>query len=261
MSDFVVAALELQEVSAFDLIGLGAVYCNDVRCEKNIVVAAGDYVRVHSRPRRYDVKKIEISDVLVFKNSDFIVINKPAAIPVHATVDNSKENLICRLSALLEMQLRVTHRLDNATQGLMVLALTEDFQKIFNGLLRAGKVDKEYRAIVHGVEISKKFVTNQWVHFMQPSPRAPKILSRNEIEGWQKCILTILSERQCGENQTELNIKLETGRTHQIRAQLSAEGHAVVGDLMYGSTFDFGAEKIELYSQKLSFGEFSFSLG
>lgn len=244
------------------LAELGSVYLNDKRVVSvdSQILNPGQYVRVHTRPRRFDVREEEIH--VIFENNDFIVANKPSGIPVHATVDNICDNLIACLQTRLGIKLYVTHRLDIATSGLIVLAKTPQFQAHFNSLLKSGKVEKEYRAIVKSSGATTHLCAGQTlIHFMEPSPRAPKTVSKTASDGWQKCSLMILETHTLDDETIELSIRLETGRTHQIRAQLGFEMWPIIGDVAYGSTVNPKKKNhISLVSKTLKFGEFVFTL-
>lgn len=252
------SVISLPEDQVFELLCLGSIYLNHERCEKEKVngVQAGDYLRVHTRPRRFPTLDVVTKNQVIAETDDFIVVNKPAGIPVHPTVDNRLENLITSLSQQLNFPLFVTHRLDVPTEGLIIFAKTKRFQKQFNQMLQDSSVRKIYKALVETNLISPK-MTKQGsiVHFMEPSPRAPKVVSSEEREGWQRCSLKILELKQVCTGITEVTIELETGRTHQIRTQLALEGCPILGDVMYGSTKKYGEEfeSIALQSYQVSF--------
>lgn len=252
------------------LIDIGAIYLKGSRCvgpsAEQQSIRSGDYLRIHTLPRRYSIQNLNLKDLIVFGNEDFIVVNKPSGIPVHATVDNVKENLLCLLSEHLEINLEITHRLDVVTEGLMVYAKTKDFKEKFNSYLRSSKVQKIYSAKVDGRNDKQKGPPQLglWTHYMERSPRAPKTVSRSPREGWQECRLRVLSRQpqEC-DGSWLLEIELDTGRTHQIRSQLSFEGYPILGDAQYGSQALWHAEKesIALRSRRISFpGDFHFEI-
>lgn len=252
--------LNLPLALVHELIELGAVYLKGERVvDSQCSVGPGDYVRVHTTPRRFDLSFIQERDLIVFQNDDFIVVNKPSGVPVHATVDNKRENLVSYLQKKLATSIFVTHRLDNPTSGLLVLALNPQFQKVFNAKLRSGRVQKKYWARVSGEDLAEISTPKTLIHYMEPSPRAPKVVSREKRVGWYECRLRIENAQKMMSGFTDLEITLETGRTHQIRAQLSFEGYPILGDVMYGGAPD-QPETIALKSYAISFDDYSFQL-
>lgn len=249
ISDVLLSSLELAPSQVEFLLDLGSIYLNHQRLKENTHVAVGDYLRVHTKPRRFIVHNENWHDRVLFENEHFIVANKISALPVHASVDNHKEHFQNYLAQALKCNLHVTHRLDIPTRGLIVYAKTREFQSAFNKLLIQREMTKIYKALVEGNSLSPGLLT----HYMEPSPRAPKKVSREEHEGWQNCILEILEVNQKENQRSELKIHLLTGRTHQIRAQLGYENHPVVGDHAYGATKLWEEEKIELEANELRF--------
>jgi 23S rRNA pseudouridine1911/1915/1917 synthase len=231
------------------LLDLGSIYLNHERLKKNSSVSEGDYVRVHTKPRRFPVNDGQWRKRVLFINEHFLVVNKISELPVHASVDNIKENLQSYLQEEFKRPVYVTHRLDVPTRGLIVYALSPEFQTEFNKLLIQREMTKIYRARVEGEGIKRGILK----HFMEPSPRAPKKVQREFQEGWQECLLEILDVQTVSEGVSELRIKLLTGRTHQIRAQLGCEGYPILNDHAYGAKKLNDREAIELEACELDF--------
>lgn len=249
ISDVLLNILELDRDQIEFLLDLGSIYHNHQRVRENISIATGDYLRVHTNPRRFIIKDENWQDRIIFENEHFLVANKISGLPVHASVDNHKEHLQNYLAQYLKCNLHVTHRLDIPTRGLIVYAKTTEFQTAFNKLLIQRETTKIYKALVEGTALLPGLLT----HYMEPSPRAPKKVSREAHEGWQDCVLKILEVNQKENNRSELKIHLLTGRTHQIRAQLGCEKHPIVGDHAYGAPKLWADEKIELEACELIF--------
>lgn len=246
--DVLLSILDLNADEVDFLIHLGSIYLNHSRIADNVSVSSGDYLRVHTKPRRFPKGNVDFTKRIVFENDHFVVVNKVSGIPVHGSVDNIQENLQSYMEEVLKQKLYVTHRLDVPTNGLIVYAKTVEFQTAFNKLLIAREIKKIYRAKIEGHAPAQKILT----HYMEPSPRAPKVLSHEPKDKWQECVLEILEVKE-HPKPTELRIHLHTGRTHQIRAQLGYEKSPIIGDHAYGAEKRWDEEKIELTACELQF--------
>jgi 23S rRNA pseudouridine1911/1915/1917 synthase len=236
----------VEQERAKELISLGAVYCNKKRLSEDRTLFEGTYLRIHLEPKRFPVGAIDWSQRLFAESDDFLIVNKPAAIPVHATVDNFRENVLHQLRDLVQKGPFVTQRLDVPVEGLLVLAKSKQFQRAFNRLLSLRKVKKRYHALV---ESSPPLGFHR--HFMEPSERSPRRVSLKDHPSWILCELTIHEARQVCLPEVgrcyEVEVELHTGRTHQIRSQLGALDCPIIGDELYGSKLRFGGgEKIGL---------------
>jgi 23S rRNA pseudouridine1911/1915/1917 synthase len=232
------------------LSDFGAIYHNHKRLRTSQVpILKGDYLRVHSSPRRFPVQETNWKNTVVFENKDFVVINKPFAIPTHASVDNLYENAAFQISQALHCEIFVTHRLDVATSGVLLLAKTKEFQKSFNIGLQEGKVQKTYWARVSGHLTTTGIIE----HYMENNDYLPKVVKTSSEPGWQQCLLEIV--KVTPEEKTSLAvIRLITGRTHQIRAQMAALGHPILGDKIYGGVHPWETiERIDLSARSLRF--------
>lgn len=212
---------------------------------------AGGYMRVHVHPRRFPrCHEIDWSSRICLDGPDFVVINKPAGVSVGGTVDNRVEACTALAARALGLKepLRITHQVDQCTQGCVVLAKTREFAAAFNRRLQEKRVRKVYRALAVGAA-----ATGRHVHYMRPDRFPPRIISQEPIEGWLRCELEVLecrqvawpsaaaAERECVRSPGwaaqchayECKIHLLTGRTHQVRTQLGALGAPLVGDTMY----------------------------
>ncbi len=248
--------LDLSREDLKKLLQLGAVYVKGARIFTDLLLEAETYVRVHTKPRRFPANDHLWRHRLVFSNENFAVVNKPAALPCHATVDNVQENVLAYLAEDLGETFFLTHRLDVPTQGLLVVAKTKKFQSAFNQLVAAREFQKFYRALVEVSHAEAPLVfpvPGFYRHHMQVSPRAPKIVTNEENPHSQICDLEILEARAFQPGLYEVLIQLHTGRTHQIRAQMAALGFPIQGDHLYGAKKINHEDKIALTACEIRF--------
>ena len=242
-----------------ELFGLGAIYLNKDRVMADAPLAKGAYLRLHLQPKRFPITGIDWKSIIVAEERDFLIINKPAGVPVHASLDNLLDNVLHQMRVATGKTLLVTQRLDVPVAGVMLFAKTPEFQRLFNSWLGERKIKKQYRALT---ELRPK--PGLHVHFMEPSERSPKKVSLEESPGWLRCELKLgekIGEITLGEPPRvfyDVEIDLLTGRTHQIRAQLGSLHCPVMGDRPYGGRKSYrervkGGEGIALFSERLSF--------
>lgn len=245
--DIISDVLKIDTTTADHLIQLGAVYVAGKRAHANSVIEDNLHIRVHTKPRRYNTNYDWLSR-LVFDHHDFVVLNKPNAIPSHPSVDNQIENSLTQLSLAMGKKLLITHRLDTLTEGLIVYGKNNLFVNAFNSQLQKKLITKKYVALV---ETTEKLPPHL-IHYMEPSPRAPKKVSQVFHEDWDMCELKI-EEQKIFSQHSWIKINLLTGRTHQIRSQCSEIGAAIIGDKLYGSQNVEDENKIALRAQEIEF--------
>jgi 23S rRNA pseudouridine1911/1915/1917 synthase len=213
-------------MSPEQLIWIGAIYVNAHRQLEDSPVKCGDYLRIHAQPRRFHLPIIEPQTLVERETDEYLLARKPRGLPTHATLDNVRENL----QVFLGPGLLVTHRLDQFTAGLIVFAKTVGFQRRFNHWLMSGRVEKQYDA-----HTSRPLPNGEMVHYISPEPTPKREIQINPRPGWKRCVLEVIESTQIQSDHFVSRIRLHTGRTHQIRAQLAAIGTPILGDKLYGS--------------------------
>ncbi|KAK9227196.1 hypothetical protein WN943_012245 [Citrus x changshan-huyou] len=215
------------------------------------IVEAGTYLRVHVHPKRFPrCYDIDWKSRIIAVTESHVVLDKPAGTSVGGTTDNIEESCATFASRALGLTtpLRTTHQIDNCTEGCVVLARTQEYCSIFHRKIREKKVKKLYLALT-----AAPLPVGIMTHYMRPINIAPRLVSEDFIKGWYLCQLEVMeckkvpwpdatvgkaySIEDCGwpsrDYAYECKIKLLTGRTHQVRAQLAACGAPIVGDSMY----------------------------
>jgi 23S rRNA pseudouridine1911/1915/1917 synthase len=170
---------------------------------------------------------------IVFEDEHLLVINKPANCVVHPAAGNASGTL---LNALLHHQPAlanlprggIVHRLDKDTTGLMVVAKTLQSHQSLVAQLQARTVGRQYEAVAVG-RILRGGTVDAPIGRHPRQRKKMAVVSRGGKEA-----ITHYEVRQRFANHTYLYLKLETGRTHQIRVHLAHIGHPLVGDVTYG---------------------------
>lgn len=187
---------------------------------------------------------------IVFEDSDLIVVNKPAGLVVHPAAGHAQDTLVNALihhTADLSMKFGenrpgIVHRIDRDTSGLLVVAKNDFTHEKLAQQFKDKSIHRIYYTVVKG-EIKKSKGTLQSYLQRHPKDRKKYHSARNHLK---KIITTpnldienskwAVSHFQClkkNKNYSYLEMKLETGRTHQIRVHLSEIGHAIYGDEIY----------------------------
>ena len=182
---------------------------------------------------------------VVYEDPSVIVVDKPAGLVVHPAAGNPRGTLV---NALLHhcgslpgiagvQRPGIVHRLDKGTSGLLVVAKDDPALRSLAAQFKAHTVDREYLALVVG-----RFKESPAGQFDQPVGRHPKDRKRMSVASrrGRSALTRYRVEREIGAFSL-LRLSLGTGRTHQIRVHLSAAGHPVVGDRVYGGQGALGA--------------------
>lgn len=167
-----------------------------------------------------------------YQDDDLLVINKPAGLVVHPAAGNPSGTL---LNGLLNFDQRqaclpragLVHRLDKETSGLLVVARTSAAHRFLVEQLQAREIHREYRAIAQGVLTAGGKVD-------QPMGRHPVHRIRQAVVASGKPAVTHYRVLERYRGHSYLKVKLETGRTHQIRVHMAHIHHPLLGDPLYG---------------------------
>ena len=191
--------------------------------------------------------------LVVWSDEALAIVDKPAGLLVHPATGNPGPSLVEELRPLLgggtdPDRPGIVHRLDRETSGLLVVARGPEAHKALSAMIAAREVTREYVALVEGCPPSR---TGRIDAPLGRDHRAPE---RVVVGGRRpRPAVTHFEVRERLPREALLDIRLETGRTHQIRAHLEAIGNPVVGDPQYGSGSRYGLARQFLHSRHLAF--------
>jgi 23S rRNA pseudouridine1911/1915/1917 synthase len=206
--------------------------------------------RVEARVPEEGLSPEDIPVPVIFEDEHILVVDKPAGLVVHPGAGNPSGTLV---NALLDRGIEggedpsrpgVVHRLDRDTSGLMVLARGEPAYSRLVEMMAARRVDRVYRTIAEGTGLPRTGTIDSPVG---RDPDNPTLMTA----GVGKPAITHFEVLTGAAGHAMLRVRLETGRTHQIRVHLSAIGHPVYADPLYGSPVP--QRRLWLHAERLSF--------
>jgi 23S rRNA pseudouridine955/2504/2580 synthase len=236
----------------------GEVRVNSGRVRPDYRLKAGDRVRVP--PVRLSARKAAAANAvefpIVFEDAALIVVDKPSGVAVHGGSGVSF-GVIEQLRAARPdaKMLELVHRLDRDTSGLLLIAKKRAALVELHRMLREGEVEKIYVAVVKGVPAKKKFDIRDALHKYVNAKGERRVAVR---EGGMSAV-TKINLLQKSKDFSLVELRLMTGRTHQIRVHLAHAGHPVLGDDKYGD-FELnralarqGVKRLFLHARQIGF--------
>jgi 23S rRNA pseudouridine1911/1915/1917 synthase len=251
--DVFLAPVAGSRAAAQRLIDAGLVLVDGAVVPKRHAVAAGERVVVRRAPEPAEPPVADAEFAIAYEDEHVLVIDKPAGVVVHPARGHRAGTLVQALAGRVAggddpRRLGIVHRLDRDTSGLLVVARTEAAYAALKDMLRRREVTREYLALVEGRPAARTGTIEA------PLGRDRRLRTRISTDTDEpREAITHFEVEAAYAGFTLLRVRLETGRTHQIRAHLLAIGHPVAGDPEYGHAGLLGLPRQFLHAERLAF--------
>lgn len=209
---------------------------------------------------------------ILYEDSDLIVVNKPSGLVVHPAAGHQQDTLVNallfytqELSMKNELRPGIVHRIDKETSGLLVVAKNDLAHENLSAQFKNKTTHRLYYALLDGMLPKLNGIVRSYlIRNMNDRKKYSSIRENNKIVVHQhaevsggKWAVTHYTKLQQHSNMSYMKIKLETGRTHQIRVHMSELGYPLVGDVLYGYSQkkkkDLGLDRFYLHAAELGF--------
>lgn len=222
---------------------------NNSRVNKDVILHENDIIEIYLPT---DLENIKMKFDIIYEDENILVIDKPSNIEVEG--ENSITEIIHNKFEKCEFKPMPCHRLDRNTRGLLIFAKNEESLKILLEKFKKHEIEKHYLALVYGHPIKKSERLEGYL--FKDNKKAQVYISDSFKKGCQKIITTYTVLEKRRDNTSLLDVEIETGKTHQIRAHLAHRGYQIIGDGKYGKNEinkKFNKKYQMLYSYKLKF--------
>jgi 23S rRNA pseudouridine1911/1915/1917 synthase len=236
------------------LLESGAVLVDGSARAKSHRLAGGEELEFEPPEREPHSLEPEPMDLrIAYEDEHLIIVDKPSGLVVHPAPGHAHGTLVHGLLALDVAggdaeRPGIVHRLDRDTSGLMVVARSDEAHRRLQQLVRRHGLERHYAALVVGRPRSRTG------RIEAPIGRDRRDPLRHSLDtDTPRDAITHFEVRELLPRHTFLDVRLETGRTHQIRVHLSSLGLPVAGDAVYGRPHELGLDRQFLHARRLAF--------
>ena len=240
------------------LIEDGEILVNGQEKKISYKTKQGDVIEIHiPEAKEINLKAQDIPLDVVYEDDDIIVVNKPKGMVVHPANGNPDGTLVNAVMSLCkgslsgiggEIRPGIVHRLDKDTSGLIIIAKNDVAHINLSKQIKDRRVKKIYIALVKGNVSENEATVNM------PIGRSTKDRKKMAVRKDGKKAITHFKVLKRYGKYTLLELKIDTGRTQQIRVHMAEIGHPVVGDMIYSNgRNEFGIEGQMLHAKSLDF--------
>lgn len=194
---------------------------------------------------------------ILYEDNHLIIVEKPVNVPVQEDISKDKdlltiikENIKIRYNKPGNVYLGLVHRLDRPVGGAIVFAKTSKAASRMANLLRKRDIKRTYLAVVRGYVVEDQGTLR---HYLEKDRKKNIVYATSANRSGAKEAILHYQVLNRKDDLTLLKVQLDTGRSHQIRVQLSEIGHPLYGDQKYGKGLNKPGQQIALWSHMLSF--------
>ncbi len=236
---YVAEKMDISRVNVQRLIEENKLLVNGKSVKPSYKVKLGDEISIEKEePKEIEIKPENIPIPILYEDNDIIVVNKPKGMVVHPANGNWEGTLVNAIMAICkdslsgiggEIRPGIVHRLDKDTSGVIVIAKNDKAHINLSEQIKNHEVEKTYIALVRGIVKVNEATIDMPIARSTSDRKKMAVSEKGKKAVTHFKVLKRYSKYNC----SLLEVKIETGRTHQIRVHLAQIGYPIIGDSVY----------------------------